>query len=783
MKLAIRICALTLAVQAFAQQTSGDPEYRRLREAQLAESYAVENVELRRDVGTIRLKSGTVSFAPAVLGRVTIGVFLGEGEFTLTPAVFYERDYMKSLTGQDTAQETFDRALLFFTDGSYEAIKGSGRVGPVPAAAAEYLKDARQRLRRATFENVEAQILADLYNPRQAGFFSAYMHGRRYPELRFFVKPRGAVPDAGPEEVAVEHATQGNDTEGHWYLGHFEEEYKNGQAKTSEEKRIVAAESYRIETQIAGNERLTAKTEVRFRALRDGDRVISLGLTPSLRVSAVRAGAVAVPFIQEDLKDDGAFYVVLPEPLAKDRSYELTVEYAGDKVVHNAGGGNFSVGARESWYPSVNAFRDQAKYELTFKVPRQFTLVSVGKMVKESREGDFTVSQWVSETPLAVAGFNYGQFRKREVKFDAFPYIVEGFANSGLPDYLRKAEDEIGGASPTRLLERTLAETQLSLRLFERWFGRPPYGRIAVTQQPEFSFGQSWPGLVYLPLSAFLDSTQRWQLMGDPRNIADFIQELTPHEVAHQWWGHMVGWSSIRDQWLSEGFADFSAGLYLQATQPRPDKYLKFLEAARDTILEKNRFGRAPNDAGPLYMGARLSTAKNPNAYGQLVYPKGGYVLHMLRSLMWDAQKGDEPFIAMMRDFVQTHLHKSASTESFQASVEKHMTPAMNLGGNGKMDWFFAQWVYGTDVPQYKFDYTLTPEEGGKVRLKATLSQSGVGERFIGAVPLYGDFDGRQLRLGTIRVVGNATGNVEVSLPQKPRRVAINVNFDVLARK
>ena len=47
--------------------------------------------------------------------------------------------------------------------------------------------------------------------------------------------------------------------------------------------------------------------------------------------------------------------------------HEFSIDYEsekgaleGDRVVTNEGGGNFSVGARESWYPSLNSFRDHA---------------------------------------------------------------------------------------------------------------------------------------------------------------------------------------------------------------------------------------------------------------------------------------------------------------------------------------------------------------------------------------------------------------------------------------
>jgi hypothetical protein len=142
--------------------------------------------------------------------------------------------------------------------------------------------------------------------------------------------------------------------------------------------------------------------------------------------------------------------------------------------------------------------------------------------------------------PLAVAGFNFGDFKEKRIENPKTKYVIEGYATTELPDYMRSVRD-IGGMAPSRLLEHGMAEAQASIIIFEDFFGKAPYGRIAVTQQPEVSFGQSWPTLVYLPIIAFFDSTQRWQMMGSVNNkLTEFIEEVTPHEVAHQWWGHMV---------------------------------------------------------------------------------------------------------------------------------------------------------------------------------------------------------------------------------------------------
>lgn len=777
---------------------NADPNYRALRDGDFAETYEVTNLTLKRDVGAITLRSGRVSFLPPVLGKVTIGVFTGDGEFTLTPLIDIEKRYLKLITEQDTVVEPFDRVVFYFTDETWQAIKSVGKESAPDPRMKDTLRDFRNRMRRNTetprslvealysgedVENIDAVTLAYLHNPKRAPFFSAYIFGKKRGDLRFHIRPYGAMPQMlSPEEVALINYDVAGKEEGVWYLSHLESEWKAGTASSNEDKRFIDAEHYRIETIISG-EKLTATCELTFTAMADGERVFKFNLLPTLRASKVVFAGKEIDYIQEKKNEDSSFYAILPESLVKGQKYKIYIEYQGNKVLADEGGGNFSVGARTSWYPSVNAFNDRATFDLTFKVPKKYVLVGVGKKVKENQESDFAVSQWTSDVPLAVAGFNYGLFKKKEVMDDQAKYAIEGYATSDLPDWLRGAEG-IGGMTPTRMTEKALIETQNSIRIFNHWFGESPYGRIAITQQPQPNFGQSWPTLVYLPIMAFFDSTQRWQLLGMNTGFTNFIQEVTPHEVAHQWWGHIVGWASYHDQWISEGFSDFSASLFLQYTEGgKLDKYLKFWENQRKAILEKNQFGLRPNDVGPIWMGQRLSTPKAPGAY-QMVYPKGSYILHMLRWMMHDRQTKDEKFIAMMRDFVKSHFNDNASTETFKSIVEKHMTDQMNLDGNKRMDWFFNQWVYGTEVPRYKFDYSLTPESDGKVILRFTLTQSDVSPNFKMMVPIYLDFGKGVMWLGTVPIMGNmTTKELNVKLPEKPKRVMINYHHDILAHE
>lgn len=170
-------------------------------------------------------------------------------------------------------------------------------------------------------------------------------------------------------------------------------------------------------------------------------------------------------------------------------------------------------------------------------------------------------------------------------------------------------------------------------------------------------------------------------------------------------------------------------------------------------------------------------------AHDAVISGKGGYVLHMIRQMMYDPKLGNQPFIGMMHDFVSQYKNRNASTEDFQRVVEKHITPNMDLAGNGTLDWFFSEWLYNTTVPRYEFEYTVTAAEDGKFLLKASLTQSKVTPEFMMPVPIYLDLDGQVVRLGVIDMKGNSTNSaLEVLLPKKPSNVVVNYWHDILER-
>lgn len=788
-----------------------DPVYQRLRRltdgmTDLNGTVAtVSELTLKRDAATFTLRSGEIYFLPPVEGRVTGGVFIGEEELKLVPPIEAERRGLAMFTGQPDLTEKFSHLILRFTDQTFGELKSSpaaklGTSGAAARRARDLYRDHLQLVRKELRANLDAQTLCDLYAPGRPGFFTAFVNGQRFKKLIFQLNPLG-IPEVSPEEVML--ASYGDTDGGVWTAFHLGEEYRGTERPAWHEHRLFDIADHRIDVSIKGT-RLRAEDQLTINVLRAGARVLPFDLYRTLRVKSVRDDeGRELNFVQEDKDEDADFFVILPRPLDVKETYRLTVQYEGEDALRDSGGGNYILLPRSTWYPNNGGsqFGDRATFRMTFRYPKNNLLVATGTPEgTDAEEGETHVSKWSSgATELAVAGFNYGRFKMKEIADESSGYRIQFYANREVPGELRQLQMEIdqlesrgvktmttlSSISTARMADSALIEAQNSARLYNAFFGRLPYTRFAMTQQPAMSFGQAWPTLVFMPYTAFIDATQRIQLLGARGGLDNFWRHVGPHEIAHQWWGHTVGWKSYRDQWMSEGFAEFSSSIYVQYIERDINKFVEFWEEQRRSIVEARpqTMGRRPYTVGPITQGFRLSNAKTGAAYRFTVYPKGAYVLHMLRMMMYDArQGGDKRFQAMMNDFIRTHYNKDVSTEDFQKIVDKHLPPELDLDGNKRADWFFDQWVYGTEVPSYKLDYQLAQGADGKTALTGRITQSGVSDAFRMVVPLYVDYGKGWVKLGAASLNGNSGVDLPpVPLPQAPKRVAVCALNDVLA--
>jgi hypothetical protein len=778
-----------------------DPTYLKLRAVAPAEAVAVNSFRLKRDAGIFTFRSGTFYLLEPINGVCTGAVFIGEASFSLTPPTELEQRYLSILAKDHEFVEQFEEAVFRFTDGTDAEIR---KMGAVPASAASgnpagLFKEIQQQLRVHLKENLDVRLLQDLLSSQPGGKFVAFIKGKKYGgKLIYDVDPQGVVsyfPDppphepAGPrvqesislapEEVAL-IAWDWNHS-GIWTSFHLAHEYVDGTANSNEQNGPVTIARQKLETAFAKNGRLDGVAETTIVATHNGVRVIPLDLFPTLRVTWVM-GQKGEPlsFIQEGAEEDANFAVILPKELQKDESYTITTGYAGKNAVIDEGDKNYYTIARSNWYPSVG-MSGHNDFAMTFHIPRGLKMVATGKLLKNIDEDKENITEWQSDAAQPVAGFNFGEFKSMEAPDLSKHYMVETDVNEMGP----------GGMgirySFVPMMKKANAEAELALDLYTDYFGEEPYRRLAMTQQQAGSFGQSWPGLVFLPLPYFLDATYRHMM--SPHNEHQYFDTVGPHEIAHQWWGHMVGFNSYRDQWMSEGFAEMSASLFLQAVYSERGlaDFHEFWAERRKRLTDTNGEGKRAIDVGPVTLGYRLATARTGvNIPQDLIYPKGAYILQMFRFMMQDSTSKDVDahFKDMMHDFTRTYANRNATTEDFKAMAEKHMTREMDIMGDHRLDWFFNEYVYGTEYPSYRFEHSFSSESDGALVLNLKLTQSHVSDGFSMLIPVYVELEkGQVARLGRIRIRGNTTIEKHVKLPnlgQKPRRAMIAYLDDVL---
>lgn len=760
----------------------------------MGDGVTVKDLTLVREGGTFHFAQGSFYFYGEVNGRVTGAVFEGQGHFELALTDTSEKRSLALLTKSGAMSQDFSTLVLRFTDGTAAEIRkaSAGSAGAATRQsqqmAAEVAKDFRQKLH----ENLEVRLMEDVADPQAKGgmFLAAFRMGGVFTgrNVLFVVDPEGTA-HARPDQVEL--STWDADGVQVWaaYAMH-----EHGGAVTGLPIRIS---DQKLDVSFEKSGTLHGAAQATVEIERDGLSVVHMDLYPTLRVSGVYAeSGQPLDFIQERKEDDPDFAIVLAQPAKKGDVLHVLTKYAGPDAVRRDGQDVYYLmeGARESWYPSAfDQFGNFARFHMTFHLPKGLQIVATGKQVSSDKDSGGTRVVWDSGDPIAVAGFNLGNFASGQMKTPQ-GFEIEAFANQNPPDNVQSLAEAassqhsgmaMGNMSTVGALKPELSQGNAAIQIYSDYFGKLPYDHVALTQQSACNFGQSWPMLVYLPICAFWDSTIQNQLGLLSFGGASYWKEVTPHEVAHQWWGQLVGFKSYRDQWMSEGFANFSVGIYLHHTGAKQDEYRGFWDEQRKSLLEKNAMGKRPIDVGPLTMGVRVANDKTGNVYQALIYSKGAYVMHMLEMMYWTPQMGEAPFRKSMQAFVTEYAGKAATTEDLKASLEKTMPKWLDIRNDGRLDWFFNEYVYGTELPHYTLTSDVTAKPDGSQELHFKLTQGNVSDSFAMLVPLYVQLEnGKVMELGKVSVFGSATVEKTVTLPKMAspvKKMELNYNSDVLS--
>ena len=518
------------------------------------------------------------------------------------------------------------------------------------------------------------------------------------------------------------------------------------------------------------------RTSLRFQptARTDGARAVQLVLHPWARVTAVREEGVDLPFLRDptgtrtssldNRVHDDSLVVLLAAPLARGQARRLEVEYELDLL-------NYAPG--RSWYPGVESGetllldRHTARLELVTR--KKHEIRAMGRREEGSGadgEGKGERSVWIVDHPVKMLTFSFAEhfLEKRMERAEGLPQVV-------------CFGPRVGSTSENKFWN-VGADVVNSINYFQQLFAsKLPSHQVYVTGI-QGGHGQSFDGFIHMAEGSF-DITR-----------PGATELFRAHEVAHQWWGHLVGSASYRDVWLGEAFAEYSAMMFVEATMKNgPALFQEIVKTSGEELNGSLKSGfskfarpgvslvnRAHGDRiGPIGHGWRANTGEAPTAYSSQVYTKGALVLHMLRGLLRDMTRSDQTFVNVLRDFIHTHQGGYPTTRDFQAVVAKH-APA-------DWSWFFDQWVYGTAIPSYRWSYSVagTPNAQGKWVTTLKVRQSDVPAGFKMAVPVAADLaDGRGGRLRVL--VDEPEETFQLEFPEKPKSLVFNPGDEVLSK-
>lgn len=757
-----------------------------------------DRVVIRKGDAVISLQDGKIAFFEPFEGHVTGFAFTGIGHVLSLPRDTVEKQQLARFLGAPVLDQQFLSAYVRFTDGTgRELLEEMQRAALVPAADDHFRAMWQANLERLNVSH-SLRILVEKWSPSVPHFFHAGLDGAVTGPFDILLDPTRM-----DEFVLGQPRTVGGSA-----FYDIWASYPLPGAKTP--SAAFDALRYRIDTIIHLDNSLDGNAAIEFHALPGSQAFLAVQLSRSLKVTSVTGeNGEELPYFQnqgltqQEINSRGqdTLVVFLPKAPEPGSNFTVNFRYAGN-VIEDAGNGVLFVGARESWYPHFGDASEFANYELTFHWPRRLRLIATGMKSAEREDGEMRAATWTTEIPVTQTGFNLGEYASTSLASEN--HVINVYANKQLEEFLRQrlsreqaavdsAQNPLmskppGGVtvpaippSPANFLKQLAREVDSSIRFDENYSGPFPFRNLEVSQIPG-AFGQGWPGLLYLSTFSFL-SEEAQARAGLSETGRSFFTNVVPfHEVAHQWWGNMVGWSSYRDQWINEAIAEYLALLFADSQKSQEHALNGWLDHYRRRLTSKAEGeDRAPADIGPISIGMRLSSSRAPDAYNVVVYAKGTWIIHMIHEMLRQpgAKDPDARFAALLRKLATKYARRALTTADLQREVEAVMTSRMDLEGGRSMEWFFAEYVQGAGIPHYKVEFASRRTEKG-FQVRGKLVQSGVPQSFIAPVPLYGSTSlGRTFYLGTVNAAGEET-SFTFNSANEPRKVQVDPHMTLL---
>lgn len=767
------------------------------------ECYRVRDVNISIEDLSLYLTDGYLIFARPLNGLRPAAVFSadvegGDGEVLLMPPNRGERMSLAAFTRSPNLNEHFRSAVMVFSGNAAAAIAAKVRAAPGIGKSPEmgHLLTARwDSVVRNFLTSFEVRLVQDLLSPRlgEYGFFYAALAGRRLGNFDVVFDPRSRQQIAAGQLTSRDNRTYFDN----WTL--FEARSRRSGGKSPPPPNVRLRE-IKIDATIEPGLLLRATTRAKFTVSQSGEQPLAFEIARRMRVTDVLLdGRTAEAFQRESLRsnlirggDNEVFLVVPPEPLVQGKEYSIEFRHEGE-VIQSAGNRVYFVGARGTWYPQHGL--QFADYELTFRHPQDLNLVAAGEVAESRTEGGQRITRRVLSSPIRLAGFNLGDYERASAEKGG--YRVEVYANREVEPALaprplellvlpppgtiwnrnRRRPNEViaipvepSRPDPTARLRAMASDIASAFEFMAGRFGPPPMKTLTVSPIPG-SFGQGFPGLLYLSTMSYIAPRERPAGARGQYQQLFYDEILHAHETAHQWWGNTVASEGYQHDWLMEALANYSALLYLEK-KSGARALESVLDEYRRRLLTTNDEGRTLESAGPVVWGGRLNSSQFPGAWRSIIYEKGSWIVHMLRRRL-----GDAPFFKMLGELTRRYRFQSVDTEQFRALASEFLPPR---SGDPNLEAFFDHWVYGTGIPSLRMKHAVKGK-APHVRVIVTVEQSGIGGGDSIDVPVEIQF--RKSKPVTQWIsTSEEPATVTVVAREAPVRVVLNPGRAVLSR-